>query len=140
MTHAIFEREGVIINCPMPEPCEDTTIFKRFDRRVHDALHDYFKPCEMDKTCEILVDGISSTFDRVTYDSIYHRTLMAESWHTSDIRSGAAELLSILWESKIPMAVVSHHSSSEALVHAEKYRQIMNYFETKIFKDDYEAS
>lgn len=140
MTHAIFEREGVIIDCPIPGICEDTIIFKKFDRRVHDTLYDYFEPRKMDKVCELLVDGITSSFDRTTYDSIYHKTLMAECLHRSDVRPGIINILSTLRERKLPIVLVSHHSSAEALVHAEKYSHMMSYFEGKIFKNEYEAS
>ncbi|KAH9286635.1 hypothetical protein ECG_01516 [Echinococcus granulosus] len=140
MTHAIFEREGILVDCPIPDPCEDSVILKRFDRHIPRTLSTYFSPSQMDKTCEFLVQGISAPFDRVTFDSVYHKTLRAESWHTSDVQTGVLDLLSTLRENNIPMAVVSHYTSADALVHVTKYSNLMEYFEAKIFRDDPEAS
>ncbi|KAL5111859.1 hypothetical protein TcWFU_003874 [Taenia crassiceps] len=136
MTHAVFEREGILIDCEVPDPCEDLTIFKRFDRRIPHTLSNYFMPDQMDKTCGLLAQGISAPFDRVTFDNVYHKTLRGESWHTSDIQSGVLDLLSTLRENNIPMAMVSHHASVDAIVHIAKYSRLMEYFETKIFRDD----
>ncbi|VDK41347.1 unnamed protein product [Taenia asiatica] len=140
MTHAIFEREGILIDCTIPDPCKDSVIFKRFDRHIPHTLSTYFMPDQMDKTCELLAQGISAPFDRVTFNSVYHKTLRAESWRTSDVQAGVLDLLSTLRENSIPMAMVSHHASADAVVHITKYRHLMEYFETKIFRDDPEAS
>lgn len=139
ITHAIFEREGLLINTKELGFCDENIIFKRFDRHIPQELNAQFKPGEMNKTSELLVEGTSAPINRAGFHKVYHKTLIAESWRHAEIQPGVMELLTHLKRTGIPLAMVTHHMKDEGLVHAPKYKDLVQMFEHCIYRDDPEV-
>lgn len=140
ITHAVFEREGVIIDERTTDYCKESIIFKNFDRHIPKDLSSHFTSGNMNKKSELLVQSISAPLDRVGYSNVYDKTITAESWRKAEIQIGVKELLLHLHENDIPTALISHHAQHEALVHTEKYQEIESLFDVRIYRDDHEAS